>query len=153
VVSVADDMPVVESLDELAALLERAPGLYVRWSRGPDTDTPQSSTDDLTGARMPGLSAHPLRIEDWWEGPARLWAARRLVDYSHLAHEKGPGVRPWVLEGDELGRGPDDEPLVRCERPLAWVADRVLDEAQHMIDDADGSTDWGPMRRRPGGEG
>lgn len=48
----------------------------------------------------------------------RVWAARRLHDYAHLPHDKGPGVHPWVLTGREAGRGPDNEPLVADARPL-----------------------------------
>ncbi|MEW2505921.1 DUF6098 family protein [Amycolatopsis sp. NPDC047767] len=39
----------------------------------------------------------------------RLWLARRLYDYEHL---RGPGVRPWVLRGLEIARGPGNEPLI-----------------------------------------
>ena len=104
------------------------------------------SKDDLTGVRLPGLSASPLYVEDWWAPrPLALWVARRLYDYSHLEHDKGPGVRPWILEGRELGRGPDNEPLVRCLRPLAWIAEPVLREAQRIMEDQ--NRDWGPMKR------
>ena len=89
-------------------------------SRGPSADVTGTSSDDLTGVPLPGLSASPFAVELWWgDRPLRLWIARRLHDYSHLEHEKRPGVRPWVLEGRELGRGPDNEPLVRCDRPVA----------------------------------
>ncbi|WP_370643856.1 DUF6098 family protein [Amycolatopsis sp. DSM 110486] len=27
-------------------------------------------------------------------------------------------MRPWVLRGTEVARGPDNEPLVRCDEPL-----------------------------------
>jgi hypothetical protein len=136
----------VSTLDELTELNERYPGLYLRWSRGPEADEDGSSSDDLTSVRMPGLSANPLAVEPWWEGrPARLWIARRLYDYSHLKHEKGPGVRPWVLQGEEVGRGPDNEPLVTIGRPVAWVADEILAEAERVV--ADQNQDWGPLRR------
>jgi hypothetical protein len=57
----------IEGLDQLAALVEGSrDDLYVRWSRGPQhdlrqSDEPQSSIDGLTGLRLPGLSANPLR--------------------------------------------------------------------------------------------
>jgi hypothetical protein len=93
----------------------------VRWSRGPETDltaaggTGQSSQDALTGVLMPGLSANPLRAEAWWgDRSLELWVARRLFDYRHLRELRGPGVRAWILAGEEQGRGPDNEPLVRC---------------------------------------
>jgi hypothetical protein len=144
------ELPTVQTLDELTGLARRHRGLYVRWSRGPEADAAGTSSDDLTGVALPGLSANPLAVESWWEDrPLRLWIARRLYDYSHLKHEKGPGVRPWLLEGREVGRGPDNEPLVRCDRPVAWVAPSILKEAVRAIDEQ--NADWGPLRRPAAG--
>jgi hypothetical protein len=145
-------MPTVATLGELTELVRRRPRLFVRWSRGPEADEDGTSSDDLTGIRLPGLSASPLAVEPWWgDRPLRLWVARRLRDYSHLEHDKGPGVRPWVLEGEECGRGPDNEPLVRCERSVAWVADEILDEAERVTAEQDAT--WGPLRRGDPGAG
>lgn len=142
------EMPTVETLDKLTELAERHRRMYVRWSRGPAADAAGKSSDDLTGEPMPGLSANPLAVEPWWgERSLRLWIARRLFDYSHLKHEKGPGVRPWVMEGRELGRGPDNEPLVDCERPVAWIDDGVIREAARTVDEQ--NEQWGPLRRPP----
>jgi hypothetical protein len=167
-------MRTIERLDELADLVDRAgPGreLYVRWSRGPDRDVPggngQSSRDTLTGVRLPGLSANSLRVESWWgDRPLKLWVARRLYDYRHLREARGPGgaqpepgcgggehpptlpgVRPWVLEGEENGRGPDNEPLVICRRPLAWIGEAALRESDEMVAEQ-GAAEWGPLDRR-----
>jgi hypothetical protein len=149
-----DDLPVLHDLDELTALFEKEDGdrLYVRWSRGPRADLGaggvQSSRDGLTGIRLPGLSANSLRREPWWrDRSVRLWLARRLYDYKHLRELRGPGVSAWVLLGREVARGPDNEPLVHCERPLAWIADDVLREAQALVDQQD-SPEWGPLDRR-----
>ena len=102
-----DDLPTIRSLDGLAELVERREGLFLRWSRGPTADAEQASRDELTGRPMTGLSANPLAVEPWWNGGSlRTWVARRLYDYRHLREERGPGVRPWVLEGEEHGRGP-----------------------------------------------
>lgn len=149
-------MPVLDDLDELVDLLRRSgPGedLYVRWSRGPDADlgdgcgSEQSSKDGLTGIELPGLSANPLAVETWWGNrPLRLWVARRLYDYRHLRELRGPGVRPWVLVGESCGRGPDNEPLVRCHRPVAWVSEQALHEAERAVEDQ-GSPEWGPLHR------
>jgi hypothetical protein len=144
------EVPTVETLDELTEVARRHPGMFVRWSRGPAADAEGTSLDDLTGESLPGLSASPLAVEPWWGGrPLRLWIARRLVDYSHLKHDKGPGVRPWVLEGREVGRGPDNEPLVRCDRPMAWVDECVINEAARTVGSQNGQ--WGPMRRPAAG--
>lgn len=143
----SDDLPVVRTLTELTELVERHQGLYVRWSRGPATDLRDvSSTDDLTGVSMPGLSANPLDVEDWWEDrPVRVWVARRLHDYAHLPHEKGPGVRPWALAGKETARGPDNEPLVTDVRPMCWIDQQVIDEAKAEVSRQENP--WGPLRR------
>lgn len=141
----------VTSLDELVELVasEDATDLYVRWSQGPDVDLAhgQSSRDGLTGVALPGLSASPLAVEPWWDRSMRLWLARRLYDYRHLSELRGPGVRPWLLRGVEVARGPDNEPLVRCDRPVAWVAEPVLREAERLVDEQN-SPEWGPMDRR-----
>ncbi|MER6491608.1 DUF6098 family protein [Streptomyces griseorubiginosus] len=143
----SEGLPVVRTLAELADLAGRCERLYVRWSRGPAVDLARSSsTDDLTGLALPGLSANPLDMEEWWQGrPARLWVARRLYDYSHLPHDKGPGVRPWVLQGRERGRGPDNEPLVADVRPMCWIDPVVIDEARDAVEGQE--TAWGPLRR------
>ncbi|ONI81325.1 hypothetical protein ALI144C_20555 [Actinosynnema sp. ALI-1.44] len=141
----------IASLDELVALVraEDSDSLYIRWSAGPDVDLRQgqSSRDGLTGVALPGLSASPLRVEPWWDRSLRLWLARRLYDYRHLPDLRGPAVRPWVLRGVEVARGPDNEPLVRCERPVAWVTENVLGQAEQLIQEQD-SPEWGPMDRR-----
>ncbi|CAL9640644.1 DUF6098 family protein [Streptomyces sp. enrichment culture] len=143
----ASDMPTFVSLDELTRLVVRRRGLYVRWSRGPQHDLRDvSSTDDLTGVKLPGLSASPLDVEDWWgERPVDVWVARRLYDYCHLPRVKDSRTRPWVLYGSEAGRGPDNEPLVTDVEPLAWIADRMIAEARRIITEQPGR--WGPLDR------
>ncbi|MGW0080841.1 DUF6098 family protein [Streptomyces sp. NPDC003393] len=148
--SASDELRVVHSLAELADVVERDRGLYVRWSRGPGTDLgATSSTDALTGVPMPGLSANPLDVEEWWRNRSvELWVARRLYDYAHLPHDKGPGVRPWVLKGREAGRGPDNEPLVVDVDPVCWIALGVIDEARAAVRRQE--SEWGTMRRSGG---
>lgn len=140
-------MPEIESLQKLAHLVTENEGLYVRWSRGPDWDLRNvSSTDDLTGVRLPGLSASALDVEDWWgRRPVNIWVARRLYDYCHLPRVKHPRTRPWLLRGFEAARGPDNEPLVRDVEPIAWVADHVITEARDIVADQPGP--WGPIDR------
>ncbi|MFD0378726.1 DUF6098 family protein [Streptomyces sp. NPDC127112] len=142
-------MPQVGSLDELTGLVANRTGVYVRWSLGPAADLPSvSSRDDLTGIAMPGLSASALDVEPWWgERSLRLWVARRLYDYAHLPRTKDRRVRPWLLLGTEVGRGPDNEPLVTGVRPVGWVHQAVIDEATREIEDQPGG--WGPLDRTP----
>ncbi|MFF8999971.1 DUF6098 family protein [Streptomyces achromogenes] len=149
--SAPDDLPVVTTLADAARLVRCHQGLYVRWSKGPGTDLHKaSSTDELTGVSMPGLSANPLDVEEWWDGRSvELWVARRLYDYAHLPHEKGPGVRPWVLRGRETGRGPDNEPLVADVEPLCWIAENVIEAARDEVTRQE--REWGTLRRKGGG--
>jgi hypothetical protein len=96
---------------------------------------------------LPGLSANPLAVEPWWEGRSiRLWVGRRLYDYRHLRDLRGAGTRPWVLRGRPCGRGPDNEPLVRCLQPLGWISDEALQESERLVE-AEGSPEWGPLDR------
>lgn len=153
--NVGAELPVVHDLDELVRLVHREDeaDLYVRWSQGPDPDgageapADPASQDALTGVPLPGLSANPLRVEPWWgdRSPA-LWLARKLFDYQHLRELRGDQVRPWVLTGTEVARGPDNEPLVRPGRPIAWIDDAVLAECERLID-AQRSDEWGTLNR------
>lgn len=137
------------SLRELAEIVQRrGREVYVRWSKGPEADRGSQSRDDLTGVELPGLSASALAVEDWWNGrPLDLWVARRLYDYRHLRDRRG--ARPWLMLGTEIGRGPDNEPLVRCERPLAWVSEDVIRASERLIDAQAG--DWGTLDREAAG--
>ncbi|HYS35316.1 MAG TPA: DUF6098 family protein [Pseudonocardiaceae bacterium] len=111
----ATDLPTVHDLDGLVDLVRDGQDLYVSWSGGPDL--------------RHGLSATPLRIEPWWGSRSpRLWLARQLFDYRHL---HGSGA--WVLVGQEVGRGPDNEPLVAVRRPVAWIDDAVLVECEEIV--------------------
>ncbi|MFF8831532.1 DUF6098 family protein [Streptomyces sp. NPDC015131] len=140
-------LPTVRSLEELGQLVVRRGRLYVRWSCGPDRDLGATrSVDELTGIPMPGLSANPLRVEEWWgDRSLRLWVARRLFDYCHLRADRVGDVRPWTLCGREVGRGPDNEPLVRDIEPVSWIAPDVIAEAEEEV--ARQRRPWGPMRR------
>jgi hypothetical protein len=145
------ELPTLESLDELAELAASERVLYVRWSEGPEADLRNhTSFDDLTSTELAGLSANSLAVEDWWDGPDELWLARRIYDYLHIRRRRPAKVRPWVLEGEEVGRGPDNEPLVRCRRPVAWIAEEVVEESIRMIEAAGG--EWGPLDRQATGD-
>ncbi|MFI6583139.1 DUF6098 family protein [Embleya sp. NPDC050493] len=142
------DLAEFMGVDEIAALVERHRDLYVRWSRGPEVDAGGHSRDELTGVPLPGLSASALDVEPWWgRRPVRLWVARRLYDYAHLPKRRGPGVRPWLLRGRCVGRGPDNEPLVIAERAVGWISRSALREARELVDAQQGP--WGPLDRHP----
>jgi hypothetical protein len=139
------DLPTLASLDEVVALAaEGGEDLYVRWSKGPADDHDAQSRDDLTGVELPGLSASALAVEDWWAGnPLRLWVARRLHDYRHLRDRRA--ARAWVFRGTEVGRGPDNEPLVTCKEPVAWISASAIAEAERLVDSQ--SEEWGSLDR------
>jgi hypothetical protein len=118
---------VIETLDELADLVMRQPGVYLRYSEGPETDRQEpASCDYEADLIMPGLSVSAIAPESWWPRPAQDWIARRIRQYAQL-HEAGRF--PWVLTGRVVGHGPDHEPLVTDVRPIARLGDTTLAEA------------------------
>jgi hypothetical protein len=143
------DLPTVTSLDELTKITrEHGDALYLRWSRGPDVDADTTSRDELTGVELPGLCANPMAMEPWWaDRPQELWVARRVYDYRHLQDQHGPDVRPWLLLGKEIGRGPDNEPLVVMDEPVAWVAEDVVAQCEELVTGEDAHGVWGSLRR------
>lgn len=54
-------------------------------------------------------------------------------------------MRPWVLAGEIVGRGPDNEPLVCCNEPIAWLGDKVIAEATALIEAQ--PSEWGTLSR------
>lgn len=141
------ELPTIDTLGELEELARGRADLFVRWSQGPEDDLREHrSFDDLTRTELAGLSANSLAVEEWWTGPDDLWLARRIYDYLHLRQRRPAEVRPWVLEGEEVGRGPDNEPLVCCRRPVAWIAESLVKESVRMVQAAGG--EWGPLDRR-----
>jgi hypothetical protein len=51
-----------------------------------------------------------------------------------------------VLTGEQRGRGPDNEPLVICRRPIAWIGESALREGDEIVE-RQGSEEWGPLDR------
>lgn len=141
-----DTYRTIETLEELAGLVDGRDDLFVRWSAGPDADEGSVSRDALTGVELPGLCASPLAVEEWW-GDRSLteWVARRIYDYCHLRSQRGPDARPWILSGVEVGRGPDNEPLVDDWEAVGWLAERVVQEAERVVASEPGG--WGPLDR------
>ena len=136
-------LPVLDSLAELAELAQQA--TFVRFSKGPAEDRQTTSRDYESGLDLPGLSVNPLQPESWWTRPVEDFLARQICNYVHLQDNADDGRRPWVLTGQVVARGPDNEPLLRDFRPLAWLSDRVVEEAKRRyearFDVANDSTD------------
>ncbi len=128
-------LPTVKRLAELAELAERLPSLHVRFSKGPEDDRDEPSSDYESGLDLPGVSVNPLNPEKWWDRPLEDWLARQLCQYAHLLEDSEDERRAWVLQGREVARGPDNEPLLSDVRPVAWVADEVIDEAKCLYEE------------------
>lgn len=144
-------MPLICSLDELVELAATHPALYLRWSGGPDADADANAAHcsdgdgGATRTRGTGVVVNPLAVEpSWGDRPLRAWLVRRLHDRRHLG-ERTRDARPWLLEGDEVGRGPDGEAAVACRRPIAWVARDVIDAALEEAE-AQAGADEAPVR-------
>ncbi|MEQ7127680.1 DUF6098 family protein [Actinopolymorpha sp. B11F2] len=123
-------MVVIDQLQGLVDLVHHRRELYVRFSDGPDADAHEASVDYESGLHLPGLSANRLNPPDWWSRPLTDWLARQVCQYAHLA-ERSESHRGWVLTGRLVDRGPDDEPLLTDVQPVAWLADRVLSQAEN----------------------
>lgn len=122
-------METIDRFDDLVELATGRPGLFVRYSEGPEADLGGPSTDYESGVELPGWSVTTIDPEPWWPRPPADWIARRVCKYADLA-DKSPERRPWVLAGRVVGHGPDHEPLVIDVQPLAWIGRPVLDEAR-----------------------
>lgn len=128
--AVDDDLLVLNSLGELAERV--GPRVFVRFSKGPTDDRNRFSRDYESGLQLPGLSVNPLQPESWWTRPVEEWLARQLCNYVHLTEEADDDRGAWILEGDVVAHGPDNEPLVTDVHPLAWLSPAVLDEAKEL---------------------
>ncbi|WP_245556849.1 DUF6098 family protein [Gryllotalpicola ginsengisoli] len=124
-------LPVLTSLEEVRELVERSSEpTFLRYSKGPEQDAHEQSVDQESGLELPGLSTNPLDPEPWWSRPVLDWLARQICQYAHLRRD---GDRyAWVLTGEVVGRGPDCEPLIARPRPLARLAEQVIDEADEV---------------------
>ena len=150
-------VPELCSLRSVVVLAQREPGLYVRFSRGPDHDRGSVSEDHTSELCLPGISVNPLTPPGWWTGrPLSEWVARQLCTYAHLEDD---GLRAWLVRGNEQGeRGPDNEPLLVDWSPVAAIAPTVIDEAralrpttdtsEHRSSDQPGWQEPGPTQPR-----
>jgi hypothetical protein len=56
-----------------------------------------------------------------------------MYHYRHLVELRGEGTRAWILAGQEVGRGPDNEPLLSASEVVAVDA-ALIDEATLLVD-------------------
>lgn len=126
------DSPELDSLAAVVRLVSEHPTAGVRYGADPRTERGRGSLDTESGLELPGLSVNPLGAEAWWSRPLEHWIARQLCQYRHLAEESDDDRRAWVLAGDEVGRGPDCEPLLDHVEVLAVIDLAALDEAEAL---------------------
>ncbi|HEY7595938.1 MAG TPA: DUF6098 family protein [Actinophytocola sp.] len=119
-------LPTLARLAELSALADGDIPVYLRYSPGPVSDAAHPSKDHESGLVMPGVSANPLRPPGWWSLPGADWVARAVCQY---LRELDEGARPWVLTGEVVDFGPDNEPLLTGVRPIAWLSRSLVREA------------------------
>jgi Family of unknown function (DUF6098) len=122
----------ITALDQLAELVERtARDPYVRFARVEDVAEP--SVDHVSGLTLPGVAVNPLRPPGWWTGRTTAdWVARQIGTYSHL-QQADPRRLCWVVHGDVIDRGPDNEPLLTNVEVVGVVASELV--AECMPDD------------------
>ena len=126
------DMATITTVAAVAAAAEAAQSrggtLYLRWSAGPTIDAlscfisrnMQTRTPERGLSAMEVTAAH-LADECTFYG---LWHRSQML-YEQVRSEHGPHPRrAWLLQGVEIGRCPDDEPLLDPAQivPIAWLS-------------------------------
>ncbi|WP_370617867.1 DUF6098 family protein [Mumia qirimensis] len=124
----------LETFADVVALVEACPGLYLRYSEGPERDLKDGPSRDYeSGQDLPGWSVTTVDPEPWWRRPTSDWVARRICKYAELGTESDRF--PWLLRGRRVGSGPDHEPIVDEIAPVAVIGKAALDEAQERYRD------------------
>lgn len=122
-------MKAIEAFEELIDLVEQSTvPLYIRWARvAPTRDIRlRASRNHATGRLEAGLSVERITPPADWPYPLRGYVAQQLTSYSSL------GGRPYLLTGEEVGRGADNEPLLGDRRLVATIAEAVIAEARRL---------------------
>jgi hypothetical protein len=111
-----------------------------RFSRGTSPDVTDELPTITNLAELVGLSGDDVFVR-WSKGPAEDAAS---ASCDSLTGVELPDLSAGPRRGG--GPGPDNEPLVRCLEPLAWVAETALTECSELVD-AQHSEEWGPLDR------
>ncbi len=123
-------LPTVAAVTHVVATA-RAP-LHLRVGHVDDDDLGAPSTDHESGLVLPGLSVNPLSAPPWWtDRPLEWWVARQICTYAHLL-DADPSRSCTVVTGTEVGRGPDNEPLLTEVRLLAVLHPAAVEEARRL---------------------
>jgi hypothetical protein len=104
--------------------------LFVRYSSVIESGDAKSYNHQ-TGQVEAGLSVNNATVE--FAPNSEIWIAKQLVEYRYLTMGQ-PESKCWILTGDIVGRGSDNEPLVQNVQPVAIIGESVLDEARALIE-------------------
>jgi hypothetical protein len=130
-------LPVLDSIESVVAAVRQATRpTYVRFSTAPPEGLDEPSVDGETGLELPGLSVNPLDPPRWWrERSPEEWIVRRICSYAHL-QSGDPSRVCWLVHGDLVDRGPDNEPLIGDAEAVAIIDRAVVDDCRRRrIDD------------------
>jgi Family of unknown function (DUF6098) len=122
------DLPVLEDLESIVAIVRQRPNLFLRYSKGPAADVGTVSRDYEAEVDLPGLSATTIAPESWWPLATEDWIARRICKYDELGQEGGRF--PWLLSARQVATGPDHEPIVELHEAVAVLGDGAVRQAR-----------------------
>lgn len=114
-------MTTIKSLNEIKNTSGR---VYVRWSKSINLDNKRGYSLKYGTSAEAGLSA--CEIDKTWEDWRIL---RQIAEYSFC------GGYAWIVTGNEVGTGEDNEPLLKNVKLIGKVANSLL------------SVDWKSMKR------
>ena len=136
-VSAAPSEPVLlQHLTDVLDFLQTAPRrhgnvpLYMRISKGELGDALEGPSWDCEAhVQLPGWSVSRVTPEPWWPRLPDDWVARRLAQYRPRLSAERCG---WLVTGDEVGVGPDHEPLLVHLSYWAQVKPQAFEEAHEV---------------------
>ena len=106
----------IKSLDEIRNVDGR---VYVRWSKSIALDNKRGYSLRSGTSRETGLSACEIGKD---------WNDRRIL--RQLAEYEFCGGSCWIVTGDEIGRGGDNEPLLTNVEVIGKVNGKMLKDAK-----------------------
>ncbi len=147
-----DELPVLDDLASVVQLVRRRPGLYLRYSDGPASDREHPRSRDYEAdVDLPGLSVTTIDPEPWWERPLEDWVARRICKYAELGEDADRF--PWLLDGKQVGEGPDHEPVVELVEPVAAIGPRAQRPPTSLVVATTGASGGSSPRAKGRGHG
>jgi hypothetical protein len=125
--------------------------LYVRFAASQPGSSSRPSIDHASGLTLPGLAVNALCPPAWWrDRPQEDWVRRRIATYAHL-QQHHPDRLCWLLHGQVVDRGPDNEPLIIAAEAVGLIAASVVascvtgQNGTHRAEDSpttDGAAPW-----------